>query len=117
MKADPHALLWSVMEKAHGSEVKMRPLFEAMSRDELIEVWRDFHVLSSELFQPPWVKSRSDYQDEITWWVVMQGKAYYEDVFEHPEKFPEEQGEGDDFRGVISRVYFERFHEELGQDD
>lgn len=51
------------MEKTHGSEEKILPLFEAMLREELIEVWRDFHVLSSELFQPPWVKSRSDYQE------------------------------------------------------
>jgi hypothetical protein len=29
----------------------------------------------------------------------MQGKAYYEDVFEHPEKFPDEQGGAMTFAG------------------
>jgi hypothetical protein len=115
---DPHARFWSVIDRAHRSADALRPLLEAMSREEMIELWRDYHMLSSELLQPPWVTRRSDFQEELTWWVVAQGKAFYDDVDAHPDKFPKEQGpQGRRFTGTIASVYAERFDEEIMEAD
>lgn len=115
---DPHAHFWSVIDKAQRSPDVLRSLLEAMSREEMIELWREYHVLSSALLVPPWVPRRTDFQEELTWWVVAQGKAFYDDVHAHPDRFPKEQGpQGRRFTGTIASVYAERFDEEIMEAD
>ena len=115
---DPHAHFWSVIDKAQRSADALQQQLEAMSREEMIELWRDYRMLSSELLQPPWVTRRTDFQEELTWWVVAQGKAFYDDVHAHPDKFPKEQGpQGRRFTGTIASVYAERFDEEITEAD
>jgi len=105
---------WSVIDLAQRSADTLRLLLGAMSRDEMIELWREYHMRSSELLQPPWVTRRTDFQEELTWWVVAQGKAFYDDVRANPDKFPKEQGpQGRRFTGTIAAVYAERFDEEI----
>jgi hypothetical protein len=112
------AHFWSIIDKAHRSGDALRPMLEAMSREELLELWRTFQRIASDLQEGPWVTRRTDGAQEVTWWIMGMGKAFYDDIVAHPEKFPKEVGpDGRGFGGMISRVYFERFDEEIEDAD
>ena len=117
MTSDAH--FWSIIDKAHRNAAALRPLLEAMSREELLQFGRDFDRISSDLLEEPWVTRRTDAAQDVTWWIIGMGKAFYDDIVAHPAKFPMEVGgpDGRGFGGMISRVYFERFDEEIEDAD
>lgn len=118
MTRDAH--FWSIIDKAHRNAAALRPLLEAMSREELLQFWRDFERISSDLLEEPWVIRRTDAAQDVTWWIIGMGKAFYDDIVAHPARFPKEVGPapvGRGFGGMISRVYFERFDEEIMEAD
>jgi hypothetical protein len=80
--------------------------------------YRFFMEYGSDLRDELPERDESDSQEELAWYVIAQGKAFYDDVLAHPDKFPEEQGPaGRGFRGMIANVYRERFGEEVMQAD
>jgi len=109
---------WSIIDRSNKDRNALRPLLEPLGRVDLIMFHRFFMEYGSDLRDELPEREESDYQEELAWYVVAQGKAFYDDVYEHPEKFPEEQGPaGRGFRGMIAKVYRDRFGEEVMEGD
>jgi hypothetical protein len=109
-----HPAFWSTIDAAHRDKKQLRALIEPMSRAELLALYRDFIDAAGRLRKPPFDDEESDDNQERSWWVVAQGRATYEDILAHPEKMPgDTTGPGIGFRGVIARVFAEKFGMEV----
>jgi hypothetical protein len=109
---------WSIIDGAHKDRNALRPPLEQLAQRDLLMFYRFFMEYGSDLRDELPEREESDYQEELAWYVVAQGKAFYDDVLAHPEKFPEEQGPaGRGFRGMIANVYRDRFDEEVMEAD
>lgn len=118
MNDAPHPNFWPIVEAAVKDRNALRTALEPMSRAELLTFWRDWSALAYRLREPPFENTESDSQKELAWWVVGRGRAFYEDIVAHPEKFPTRMGpEGRGTRGTIGRVFWEKFDEEVTDAD
>jgi len=111
------ANFWRIVEAADDPKA-LRAALEPMSRAELLAFWREWSALAYRLREPPFTNTESDSQKELAWWVVGRGRAVYEDIVAHPETFPKRMGPvGRGTRGLIARVFFEKFGEEVSTAD
>ena len=109
---------WSIIDRAHQYRDAMRPLLEPLAQRDLLMFYRFFMEYGSDLRDELPEREESDSQEELASWVVAQGKAFYDEVYEHPDTFPEQQGPaGRGFRGMIANVYRDRFGEEVMEAD
>lgn len=109
-----HLAFWSTIDAAHRDEKQLRALIEPMSRAELLAFYRDFIDAAGRLRKPPFDDEESDENQERSWWVVAQGRATYDDILAHPETMPDDTtGPGIELRGVIARVFAEKFGTEV----
>lgn len=112
------AQFWAIIDAAERNSTKLRAALERLSREDLLEFYREFMACARELREPPFKNENTNHQEELTWYVVAQGKAAYEAVIAHPETFPDRIGsDACDFRSDIADVYFERFDEEVMEAD
>jgi hypothetical protein len=92
---------WSIIDRAHKDAKALRPLLEPLAQRDLLSFYRLFMACADELrYALPEGRKQSDSQQELAWWVVAQGRAFYDDVLAHPDQFPERMGPaGRGFRG------------------
>ena len=118
MTTDRYASFWTTIDAAHRDRDALKALLAPMSREELLEFYRDYKDLAYRLREPPFVDRGTDYQEELTWYVVAQGRAAYEAILAHPETFPGHQGpDGRAFISAIGDAFFEKFDEEIQDAD
>jgi len=86
---------WDRIAAAGGDVRKFEESLAALTQDELREVFAQFAGLAKTLVVSGFRQFPEDVReeltetlDEIAHWVVTQGRAFYQDVLEHPEKFP-----------------------------
>ena len=102
---------WAIIDGAARDSEKLRAALEPLSREDLLAFCRMFMDLARELKEPPF---ESDYQEELSGYVVALGKAAYDAVRAHPETFPKSQDpDVGGFRGTIGTIFFEKFGEEV----
>lgn len=113
------AEFWAIVDGAERNSSRFRAALERLSREDLLEFYREFKTWARELREPPFKNENTNHQEELTWYVVAQGKAAYDAVIAHPETFPDRIGRDDarHFLGDIVDVYFERFDEEVMEAD
>jgi hypothetical protein len=73
----------------------LRPLPEPLAQRDLLMFHRFFMEYGSDLRDELPEREESDAQEELAWWVVAQGQAFYDDVLADPDTFPEEQARRD----------------------
>lgn len=103
---------WTLIEDAQGDREKLRELATKLPQDDLKDAFDFFMTLAS------FVLRESDDEDragDLANWIVAQGKKLYFDVYKHgkppPANAPTRHGAG--FLGMLGRVYWDRFREEL----
>ncbi|WP_437310855.1 DUF4240 domain-containing protein [Sorangium sp. So ce388] len=113
---------WTIIAHAQCDPRKLRTFLESMSRDELIAFYVHFRDAARALTAPEYREhmepgTSEDGADDISRWVVVQGKEYYQDVVDHPNKIPfnvdAAPRASHRLYGEIGRVFYERFREEL----
>lgn len=106
---------WSIVELR--SRAALRERFEAMTAEELGDFYwtaKD-HALEfmDEQYSDQMETPSEDEQYDIANWIVLHGKAFYEDHLAHPEKFPDsvplDPDEDWDLLTLSNEVYEERF--------
>src|SRR5437867_8645585 len=98
---------WKRIQEANGDNDRFQSLLADLSQEELRDMYWQYYDLASRLFTPEHLSyldpdaSEDDILDLSTW-SVMQGRQYYEDVLNHPEKTPPVSSvRGMDFLSVL----------------
>lgn len=103
---------WTMIENAHGDSQTLYRLASQLSQRDLKDAFDFFMTLASFVWR------NSDDEDragDLANWIVAQGQSLYFDVYKHgkapPADAPTRHGAG--FLGMLGRVYWNRFREEL----
>lgn len=110
-------VFWDRIQGAGGDVRKFKESLEHLTQDELREVVAQFRGLSKTLVVTGFRRFPEDVREELTEnleemanWVITQGRAFYRDVLEHPEKFPRhDEIRKPIFAGAVIAVYTRRF--------
>jgi hypothetical protein len=108
---------WQRIEDAGRDAQKFKDSLRGLSEKEIREVYEQYQGLSQSLisngfdrFPAELKEEATETLEEIANWVITQGRAYYEDVLTHPEKFPlEREIRRPIFAGAIIQVYTSKF--------
>jgi hypothetical protein len=123
MPFDPSELpdsFWEIIQRADKNEDKLREILKGLSKDEIYKFAGNFAEAAVQLNDSPFLQYigpgvSEDGVEDISHWVVSQGKDYYKKVWENPETIPQHI-EGDDpqiLHGIAENVYEEKFEEEM----
>ena len=108
---------WDRIENAGRDVRKFKESLAALGENELREVVAQYDGLSKALvvggigrFPEDVREEPTETLEEIANWVITQGRSFYQDVLEHPEKFPRRQQiRRPIFAGAIIEEYTRRF--------
>lgn len=114
---------WDVIAQCARSRNRLQMILEGMSRDEIIRFDNAFQEAASQLLDEPF----TDFMDEsisedgakdVADFVVSQGKAYYTNIWDHPDQIPEfiPPGERNTLAGVAEKVFWTRFQDRIPQE-
>lgn len=103
---------WDALELARRDRGRFRELLKDMNRGELIRFCWDYQEAAVHLRTTTFLKHvdpalSEDGIYEVVMWVVSQGKQYYAEVFNHPEKMPFEVDSHDPSLGIYSEAVSE----------
>ncbi|WP_338871439.1 DUF4240 domain-containing protein [Myxococcus stipitatus] len=111
---------WEIIRGANGEAGELKRILWAMTEAEIAlfheEFVRTASVLQGEPFDGLMGEDVSeDGLMDIAYWVVAQGRDFYEDILKHPEKMPQEVDENDPaiMNHVTSVVFREKFGKRL----
>lgn len=86
---DIDGAFWTIIRKSAKDRKKLAALLETMERDDILEFHREFFDAGKFLSQPPYLDhmapgTSEDGADDVSRWVVAQGKEYCLDVCRPP---------------------------------
>ena len=103
---------WTIIENAQGDREKLGQLATALPKDDLKDAFDFFMTLASFVMHEDQDEDRAG---DLANWIVAQGKQQYFAIYKHgqspPSDAPTRHGAG--FLGMLGRVYWDRFGEEL----
>jgi hypothetical protein len=108
---------WDAIAAGQRDLEKFRSFATTLSRDELREMYDQYTSLAHQLLtEKHLAKLGPDVTDDawmaVADWVVMQGRDFYWDVFEDPNKTPSrEHARGRTFASVLVQSFGDRFGE------
>lgn len=113
----PSEWFWDVIERAQRSQVCLEEILRNLRKDELIRFDHEFHQAACLLADTPYTNHLPGYSedslDDLTQWIVSQGRAYYLQVRDHPETMPQDADWNTTFMGIAGEVFWERFKEDI----
>jgi hypothetical protein len=111
---------WAIIDKANRERAKMALILELMTREEIISFHNQFLNLATAILGQEYIQymdpgTSEDGADDVTRWIVGQGRDYYLDIYEHPQKTPAsvEPHSKQQVYYEIPRVFFRRFEEDI----
>ena len=111
---------WKIIQQADKDKEKLREILKGLSKDELYKFAGNFTEAATQLNDLPFLNyvdpgESEDGVEDITQWVVSQGKDYYQKVWENPETIPKHIDGGDPqiLHGIAESVYKERFGQRM----
>lgn len=115
---DPNEIsdwFWSIIDDAACSRQALESRLHQLERDEVIRFQDEFLEAAVQLTDEPFLVHLGDYVSEDTMqdlaeWVVSQGKRFYVDVWNSPQRIADVNvREGVTYAGVAANVYWGRF--------
>jgi hypothetical protein len=107
---------WNIIAMCQKDRARLKEMLSTLSSEELQGFDDEFMQLAADLKDDPFLQyiapdESEDGIDDITRWVVSQGREYYQEIWSHPEKIPPHFDPGDDriLSGVADAVHYERF--------
>jgi hypothetical protein len=118
-------LFWSRIEAAKLNAERFTESLQALSAGELREVFAQFRGLAMSAIERGFKSFPEEVQEEameslteMASWVITQGRARYEEILEHPERFPKRREIGRPiFAGLVIAEYTRRFGPWRSEDD
>jgi hypothetical protein len=116
---------WRLIDSGVDDPQVVIDRIRAFSEQDLVDFWWLYQDLIDEVTEPEYTQNFSGHavsEDAITdvaAWAVQQGQAYYEDVRDHPSKFPGAVPENTrpSYRGEAIEVYDDRYDDMIRDPD
>lgn len=110
---------WDIVHRAQKSRQQLKRMLMDMTKEEIHRFQKEFVEASVELQTDPftdYMVESEDGAEDVSHWVVSQGKPFYLEVWSRPEMIAAEVEESDPeiLYGVAAEVYLERFGEPIG---
>jgi hypothetical protein len=109
---------WDIVERAARNKQKLREILMGMEREEIRRFQREFVEAAVELTDEPFLEhmdpdESEDGAQDISNYVVSQGRERYLHVLQNPSAIPKhvDLGEPTNLSGVAGNVFEERFGE------
>ncbi len=106
---------WNILHQSGPDPKKLRSLLMTLPEQDVFSFAKTFFEMACELKDPSWQHvdpdTSEDGMDDISQWVVSQGKEYYTYVLEHPETVPKYKAQSNpgNVYYEAEMVYEERF--------
>lgn len=115
---------WELVKLARTDSDRYLETLKGMDREALIHFYWMYENAAGEFKFAPYIEYVSpqlseDGIDDVAQWVVAQGREYYWDVINHPDKIPERVDNYDplDVLGAIVDEFDERYDEPIPYPD
>lgn len=110
---------WDIVNESDQDENKLREILTGMDKNDIYRFQDLFVEAAVELRYEPFTnftESSEDGIEDISNWVVSQGKAYYAEILKHPERIPYsvEDRTNEIIAHVADEVYFDKYGETTG---
>lgn len=110
---------WDIVNESDQDENKLREILTEMDKNDIYRFQDLFVEAAVELRYEPFTnftESSEDGIEDISNWVVSQGKAYYAEILKHPERIPYsvEDRTNENIAHVADEVYFDKYGETTG---
>lgn len=110
---------WDIVNESDQDENKLREILTGMDKNDIYRFQDLFVEAAVELRYEPFTnftESSEDGIEDISNWVVSQGKAYYAEILKHPERIPYsvEDRINESIAHVADEVYFDKYGETTG---
>jgi hypothetical protein len=106
---------WDVIAQAGGDVPRMRAILNELDVPDLRRFHEELEDAVCELLDEPFTEFLTDASEDgatdVAYWAVSQGRAYYHELFAHPERIPrdvERHPLGVLHAGITLAVYFDR---------
>lgn len=111
---------WDIIEAGAKNEETMLKVFLEQTLQRLFEFHHFFKYVAGSLTADAFLEhiSKEESEDglaDLTSWVVSQGKEYYLDIWEHPEKIPPESDYLDSSQSFYN-LALEAYERKTGRD-
>ncbi|CAN0354164.1 unnamed protein product [Phaeothamnion confervicola] len=119
---DFSGILWDVLKEAHGTPEGLRTTLMKLDKEEIAVFYTEFLHASSNLrassLNSHLVTESDDVRKDTYEFIVAQGKDFYDDILNHPERCPQDVDSNDVWvKGIAIGVYWDRFHEHIPRYD
>lgn len=118
---------WQIIAEAKNDAIALSVILEKQTSEELRHFYTEFQWVASQLQSSPFNEFvaaehededdgfSEDAMEDVAYWVVSQGKAFYSDVWNNPELIAKyhEEIHATDVGGVAAQVYWALFQEPL----
>ncbi|MGY3186314.1 DUF4240 domain-containing protein [Lysinibacillus sp. TE18511] len=110
---------WDIVNESDQDENKLQEILTGMDKNDIYRFQDLFVEAAVELRYEPFTnftESSEDGIEDISNWVVSQGKAYYAEILKHPERIPYsvEDRTNESIAHVADKVYFDKYGETTG---
>ncbi|MGE7953536.1 DUF4240 domain-containing protein [Lysinibacillus xylanilyticus] len=110
---------WDIVNESDQDVNKLQEILTGMDKNDIYRFQDLFVEAAVELRYEPFTnftESSEDGIEDISNWVVSQGKAYYAEILKHPERIPYsvEDRTNEIIAHVADEVYFDKYGETTG---
>jgi hypothetical protein len=117
MGTDVAPTFWPIIAAAAGDKTKLAAELQKLDKGGMVRFYMDWRAAAEPLHGRRFQRDglSDDAVDDIAQYVIQQGKAFYGDIVAHPKKHKAiDENAGSPYGSVIDRVFYDRFHEEIG---
>ena len=112
---------WNIIRGAAKDRFALERIIERLSSEQIYRFALEFLEASSRLQEKPFTYfvtpgSSEDDVEEISWWVVSQGKEFYSNVWRHPENMPSAELVEDNSSQILYSVAEGILDDKLGEE-
>lgn len=115
---EPPDWFWEVIAQAQKSPAKLHKLLLKRSEDEIYKFQGEFIQAAADLRDNPFIEFMEQSEDgveDISLWVVSQGKEYYLNVVRNPESIPYSSENDINSNEILIHVAYDVFEEKFKQ--
>ncbi|MCM3293263.1 DUF4240 domain-containing protein [Paenibacillus sp. MER 180] len=108
---------WDIIMNADQNADKLREILREMDQEHIVKFQEQFLDAASVLQEEPfldYIEESEDGIEDVSYLVVSQGKKYYAEILNNPEKIPSTAEDCVILFGIADEVCIEKFGESTG---
>ncbi len=116
---EPPEWSWQIIYEADKNPSKLFDILMQKSEEEICNFQGEFIQAAADLRDEPFTDYMQESEDgieDISLWVVSQGKEYYLNILENPNDIPYSSEDDTNYEETLVEVAYKVFEEKFGQE-